>query len=303
MPSSPLAHWQHQASAILSGLLGDWLASRGNPLAIDMQLYRHGRPLVLDELIQDGQAPRRSLVILVHGLTELESIWDFPGQPGTNYATALCEGLGAEPLSLRYNTGRAIPDNGRALAQQLDALVAAWPVPVENLLLIGHSMGGLLIRSACHYGEAAGYDWIRAVDSCVYLGSPHDGAWLARLAQGGAGVLQALPRDYLKAIGDVIDLRSVGIRNLNRGQITDQPEEQPPLLATARHYAICGLLGRHRANPANWLFGDALVHEDSARGHHQPGWQLTDQATLAGIDHIRLAHHPAVLAQLEDWLR
>ncbi|TBW56519.1 hypothetical protein EZI54_08995 [Marinobacter halodurans] len=300
---SPLAHWQHQASAILSGLLGDWLARRGNPLAVDMQFYRHGQPLAPAAPTLDSQPPRRSLILLIHGLTELESIWDFPGQRGTNYATALCEGLGGEPLSLRYNTGCAIPDNGRALARQLDALVAAWPVPVENLVLIGHSMGGLLIRSACHYGEAAGHDWIRAVDSCVYLGSPHDGAWLARLAQGGAGVLQALPRDYLKAIGDVIDLRSVGIRNLNQGQITDRPGEQPPLLATARHYAICGLLGKARANPANWLFGDALVHEDSARGKRQRSWQLTDQATFAGVDHIRLAHHPAVLEQLEDWLQ
>lgn len=298
---TPLAHWQNQASAILSGFIGDWLEARQNPLAINMGLHHAGRPLDLD-MAAAIENPKRSLIVLIHGLTELETIWDFPGQSGHNYATALCERLGATPLTLRYNSGRAIYENGRELSTLLEHLVEAWPVPVENLFLLGHSMGGLLIRSACHYGQAETCSWTQQLDSCVYLGSPHDGSWLARLAQGTTGLMQQMPRDYLRAVADLINLRSAGIRNLNQGTVLEA-EGTTPLLPGVRHFAVSGLLGRQRQHPVNRLIGDALVHEASACGRGQTGWQLDGEAVFAGIDHIRLAHHPDVLDKLEEWLR
>ncbi len=55
------------------------------------------------------------------------------------------------------NTGLHISDNGRRLAELLDRLDGCWPVPVEEILLVGHSMGGLINRSACHYGMEDGH--------------------------------------------------------------------------------------------------------------------------------------------------
>ncbi|BES73797.1 hypothetical protein RE428_48150 [Marinobacter nanhaiticus D15-8W] len=298
---TPLAHWQHQASAIVSGFLGDWLESRRNPLAVTMQMQQAGQTLHLDATPAIDN-PKRTLIILVHGLTEMETIWDFPGRPGYNYATALSERLGATALTVRYNSGRAIHQNGRDFSLMIEQLVAAWPVPVENLFLLGHSMGGLLIRSACHYGQDASHTWIDHLDSCVYLGSPHDGSWLARLAQGTTGLMQQMPRDYLRAAADLVNLRSVGIRNLNQGVILEE-DDTAPLLPEVRHFAVCGLIGRRRAHLVNRLVGDALVHEDSACGRGQTGWTLDGEVVFAGIDHIRLAHHPQVLAQLEEWLQ
>ncbi|WP_148864701.1 esterase/lipase family protein [Marinobacter fonticola] len=304
MPPTSLSHWQNQASALLSGFLGDWLEARANPLAVPMQLFNHDRALSLDTLATEaGAEHRRTLIILIHGLTELETIWDFPGQPGYNYATALSEPLGATALTLRYNSGRAIYQNGRDLSEMLEQLVGAWPVPVENLVLVGHSMGGLLIRSACHYGAENACGWTERLDSCIYLGSPHDGSWLARLAHGTTDLMQQLPRDYLKAVADLINLRSVGIRNLNQGVVTEGDNETAPLMAGVRHFAVSGLLGRQRNHPVNALIGDALVHEGSACGQGQDDWCLDGTATFPGIHHIRLAHHPRVLAQLEEWLQ
>ncbi len=300
MPLRQTTVWQDQAAAIASGFLGDWLQARANPLAIEMQLRLQGR--VLDPLSPELDRPRRTLVLLVHGLTELETIWDYPGKAGQNYGTELAEQLGATALCLRYNTGRPIHDNGEDLARLLETLVAHWPVPVENLVLLGHSMGGLVIRSACHAGTESGQGWPSLVDSCVYLGSPHEGSWLARAAHGTAALMHRMPRDYLKVIGEVLDVRSAGIRNLSRGEILAQAGPMPDLLPNARHYAISGLLMRTPENAVNRLFGDALVQEDSARGAHQPGWQLTDYACFPGIDHIRLTHHPRVAQQLREWL-
>lgn len=296
----PILPWQDQAAAIASGFLGDWLQDRSNPLAIDMQLRAGGQ--VLDPAAPELEQPRRTLVLLVHGLTELETIWDYPGRPGHNYGTELAQALGANALCLRYNSGRPIHDNGEDLAQLLETLVSHWPVPVENLLLIGHSMGGLVIRSACHAATGSGQDWPALVESCVYLGSPHEGSWLARAAQGTAALMHRMPRDYLKVIGEVIDVRSAGIRDLSRGEILARPGPAPDLLPNARHYAISGLLTRERETTVNRLFGDALVQEDSARGANHVGWRLTDYACFPGIGHIRLTHHPKVAQQLREWL-
>ncbi|MEX0603241.1 MAG: hypothetical protein WD623_00130 [Marinobacter sp.] len=299
-PHISSATWQDHTSAILSGFLGDWLEHRANPLAVDLQIRHQSLPLCLAHPQVDG--PERTLIVMVHGLTELESIWDYPGKPGINYGTQLADMLDATPLCLRYNSGRAIYRNGEALSEALDTLVTHWPVPVEKLILVGHSMGGLLIRSACHAGTRAERGWTALVDSCVYLGSPHEGSWLAKAAHSAAGLMNRQSRDYLKAVGDVLDLRSEGIRNLSRGEVLSDQQDMPPLLPGARHFAISGLLANHPNHPVNKLFGDALVLDTSARGTHQPGWQLTATACFPGLDHIRLTHHDKVYQQLKEWL-
>lgn len=297
----PVVNWQHRVSSIVSGFVGDWLEQHRNPLAVPMQFLHGGAPISAD--LPRVAEPGSNLVVLIHGLMELETIWDLPSSPGENYGVRLAEGL-KQPtttLCLRYNSGRPIYRNGEALAQQLERLVSRWPVPVQRLILIGHSMGGLLIRSATHYALTADHRWLQALQDCVYIGSPHDGSWLAKGAKATAGLLNALPRDYLRVVGEVIDLRSAGIRNLTRGDVLAGEGELAALVPDARHYVVCGLLGGRR-NPINALFGDALVHEASARGHRQQGWTLAGSATFAGIDHVRLAHHPEVADQLREWM-
>ncbi len=293
--------WQRHASAILSGFLGDWLEERNNPLALPMDIF-HG-PTPLDCRAPRLDEPGSTLCLSIHGLMELESVWTFPGQSDVSYG-ALLSGTSGDvtPLTLRYNTGRPISRNGEDLADLLETLVAAWPVPVERVILMGHSMGGLLIRSACHHGQAQNHRWLANLTDCVYLGSPHDGSWLAKGAKATADLLNRAPRDYLRVVGEVIDVRSEGIRNLSRGEVVSANQAEPPLVPGARHFVVCGLLARSRTHPVNALFGDALVHESSARGQERTGWELAGVATFPGVDHIRLAHHPDVARQLAEWL-
>src|SRR4029079_17702299 len=107
------------------------------------------------------------VVVFLHGLFETEYAW------GRNsYGARLQRDLGVTPVYVRFNTGRHISENGRALAELLDALVADWPVEGEQIALVGHSLGGLVARSACHHGG----DWTPLVRHTVSLGSPHTGA-------------------------------------------------------------------------------------------------------------------------------
>ncbi|MBW0147841.1 esterase/lipase family protein [Marinobacter arenosus] len=302
MPSAQMPQWQRHTSAIASGFLGDWLESRRNPLAVPLTLLHKGSEL--DPANPRVDQPAGTLCLSIHGLMELETVWQLPGDSAGSYGASLSAGIpgGVADLRLRYNTGRPIYRNGRDLAELLEQVVSAWPVPVTRLILLGHSMGGLVIRSACQSGQEAGHRWLEALSDCVYIGSPHDGSWLAKGARSVAGVFNDMPRDYLKVIGEVIDLRSSGIRNLSRGDILEPGAGDALLLPGTRHYVVCGLLSRSRKHPVNAWFGDALVHEASAQGREQSGWQLAGMATFPGIDHIRLAHHPAVATQLQEWL-
>ncbi|MFV8569715.1 esterase/lipase family protein [Marinobacter sp. SBS5] len=292
---------QQHISAIASGFLGDWLEARGNGLAVPMTLFAGGK--VLNAGHPELAEPGSTLCLSLHGLMELESVWDFPGRDEEHYGSELAQTLGdTTALKLRFNSGRPIYRNGQDLADLIERLVVNWPVPVKRLILLGHSMGGLLIRSACYYGSTKGHSWAGKLLDCVYIGSPHDGSWLAIGAHKAAGKLNKVPRDYVKVVGEVIDLRSEGIRNLSRGEVFEPGTDEKPLLPGARHFAVSGLLMKGERHPVNAWFGDALVHRSSAHGVRRKGWELTAKANFPGVDHVRLAHHPLVSKQLQEWL-
>ena len=123
------------------------------------------------------------LAVFVHGLGETDDSWRRRGDSAP-YGDRLRAEFGYTPVYVRYNTGRHVSDSGHDLAELLGALEMAWPEPVQEILLAGHSMGGLVIRSACHYGRESSAGWVERVRHVFYLGSPHLGAPLARAAGG-----------------------------------------------------------------------------------------------------------------------
>ena len=151
--SAPWPAWGDTAASFLNGCFGDYLSDRDNGLAIDMAFYRNNLPLKLspEALNAACPSPTGKLCVLVHGLCCHEGAWGFPGDHARSYGSALQHDLGYTPFSLRYNTGLPIAYNGQTLDTLLERLLAAYPVPVDDLVLIGHSMGGLVLRAACHY--------------------------------------------------------------------------------------------------------------------------------------------------------
>ena len=100
--------------------------------------------------VEGAETPR--LAVFVHGLFETEHAWRYGGGP--RYGDRL---PGWTPVYVRYNSGRHISENGRSLAERARR-ARARSDEVEEIALVGHSMGGLVARSACH----AGGDWTRA---------------------------------------------------------------------------------------------------------------------------------------------
>jgi hypothetical protein len=287
-------------SRAVIGLIGDRLARERPTLAWPMSLRRGGADVSLDSTSLAAAYPDAGadLVVFLPGLCEDETAWDrHADRQGTTYPVALAA-AGWSPLMVRVNTGLAVQDNGALLAALIADVVDAWPVAVGRIALVGHSMGGLVARVACALDAAGPGRWSPLVTDVVTLGTPHLGAPLAGWARHGAAGLARLPET--SAFGRIIDQRSVGILDLERGLDLDTA----PALPHARMRLVSGSLGGGGA-PVGWLatraLGDLLVRQASATGGGRlfPG---ADLLHVPGADHFGLLNHPDVRRALLDWL-
>ena len=280
LPERPVAP---AVLGVLNGLSGDALAREGSELAIPMTLT-----------VEGPETPR--LAVFIHGLFESEQAWRYGGGP--RYGDRL---PGWTPAYVRYNSGRHISDNGRTLARELDALLARRDV--EEVALVGHSMGGLVARSACH----AGGDWTDRVTHVVSLGSPHRGAPLEAAVNYAAAALGVMPES--RPFAGFLRRRSAGIRDMRRGSLVDEdwrgrdPDalraaaaREVPLLDGARHCFVAATITRDPRHPVARLIGDWLVLERSASHRAQ------EALHVGSTHHLALLNHPAVYARLSEWL-
>jgi hypothetical protein len=292
--------------AALNGVFGDHLEATGNPLAIRMSPIRDGQPIDTTPAGLALAYPDASghIVVLVHGLCLAESAWSRNGCP--DIGARLREALGLTPVYLRYNSGRHISINGQELATVLDRLCAAWPAPVESLSLLGHSMGGLVIRSACWYGNEARLPWIRSLRRVVCLGTPHHGSSVERAGHALDRTLRGIPYVEPLSFGR---RRSAGIKDLRHGNLLDEdwqahgPDQSSsdqrrtvPLLAGVDHFFAAASVGRHPLDPKGHLFGDWLVHAGSAVGIHADA----RKKLTVPPDHCRIFHEKSHLDLLSD---
>jgi pimeloyl-ACP methyl ester carboxylesterase len=301
---SPLA--RDTFVSAINGVYGDHLLQTGNPLAIDMGLRYQGlpvdteRPDMLPETV--GRAVLTGkLMVFVHGLCLNDNHWTRDGQ---NHADALAIKLGFTPLYLRYNTGLPITENGRNLAILLESLLYKWPHPVSELVMIGHSMGGLVARSACHHGGEAGHGWQQQLRRLVTIGSPHHGAPLERGGNWLDIVMDLSP--YAAPFTRIAKKRSAGINDLRYGSITGVPREFVPLPAGVDCYAIAATLAKKRSRVGDVLIGDGLVPVNSALGKcKDPARTLLIPESRQWIGyetgHMALLGSPEVYKQLHDW--
>ena len=300
---------------VVNGFWGDQLDRLHPDLAITMSLRSGGDDIALEREVLKATYPAggRRLAIFVHGLCETEDSWGRPAKdddtPGT-YGDRLRRQLGYAPLFVRYNSGLPTPENGEQLAVLVQGLVEAWPDRVDEIALIGHSMGGLLIRCAIDIAKARDMRWQRMLRHCVYLGTPHDGAPLAQGVASLSRVLRRFPETA--AIADILDVRSAGIRDLETGYTAADLEEEAlrPMatrtVGNVRHHAVGATLGPSSNHPLSRALGDLLVTPDSAVGRGRNGLALRieepDRRELVGLSHFQLLDHPAVADALHEWL-
>jgi pimeloyl-ACP methyl ester carboxylesterase len=303
--------------AIMNGVIGDYLVETENPLAIPMRFRQQGETLRLSKegLNVSDTVINGKLLLMVHGLCMNDLQWQ---QKGQEHGTALAKELGLTPVYLHYNTGLHISANGQQFSQLLEDLVQTWPVPVESITIVAHSMGGLVTRSAFHYGKESNKTWTQYLHKIVFLGTPHHGAPLERIGNYVDRLLEAIP--YVQPLARLGKMRSAGITDLRFGNLleTDWQDRDRfqksadertavPLPENVSCYAIAASIAPPESNLKSRLLGDGMVRTPSALGQHQqPDKNLNfpseNTLTVYETSHMDLLSSAVVYEQMKAWL-
>lgn len=310
------------ALGALNGFWGDRLAVQRPALATEMKVRMHGGALrrVPANVVHDlGDTATSRVVIFVHGLCETDLSWSFRaertwGHRTVTYGSLLRDEHGWTPLYVDFNSGLHISANGWELAEQIDEFVRLWPVPVTEITIVGHSMGGLVARSAAHQGAAAGMAWVTLLRHVVGLGAPHLGAPLERAVNKGTRSMAKLPET--RPFATWLNRRSVGIKDLRHGALVEDdwrdidPEDcadhctEVAFLADIAYYSVSATLSRTPAGRLPFL-GDLLVDHASATGRG-PRRTLTFDVErtlhLGGKHHFHLLGDKVIYEHLRSWL-
>jgi pimeloyl-ACP methyl ester carboxylesterase len=287
-------------NSAVNGLIGDRLVRERPRLAIPMNVRAGGRDVLPEPEALAAAFPEAGdrLVVFLHGLCENESYWNRGrDQLGTTYGEMLAA-EGWTPLFLRANTGLGLRENGVALTALLQEVVDAWPVDVRRIALVGHSMGGLIMRAAGAVATEVERPWTDLVSDVVTLGSPHLGAPIARGVGEGSRGLGRMPETA--AFGRILDWRSVGVHDLVAGLAEDVPP-----LPRARYRLVAATVTVSPRHPVGHVVGDLLVRVESARGRDRRGADLFPGAEFLHVgrtDHFGLLNHPEVHNALRRWL-
>jgi pimeloyl-ACP methyl ester carboxylesterase len=332
--------WGRLGRSVLNGVIGDYLEKQNNPLAIKMGFYNNFKPLTLDEnLAHQLDFPcTNKIVVLVHGLTNLETIWDFErpdvastiakpalrldeyvdtyidsyfdysgGRSRENYGSKLQTDFGLTPFYLRYNTGLTLEKNARELSALLNKLFSVYPIEIDQLVLVGFSMGGLLTRYAQAMATQSKEvpEWRKKLSECFYIGTPHEGSPLEKFGHLAGEVLRHIPKEYVSHWADWVDIRSEGIQDLKDGlrYLNKATEAEQAVCHSftehAGHYFVSGAISK-KNNFLNKLVGDSLVRQKSANPRSAP--LNCRNAHFEGVVHMHLANSKRVYQQIKIWL-
>jgi len=305
--------------AALNGVMGDRLVADNNPFAIPMTLLYRDEALDLQTLPPLAEATGKVL-LLIHGLCMTDHQWHTERDDQVvDHGAALASALGYTPVHLRYNTGLHVSQNGRELSALLEQLVTGWPTAIEELTVVAHSMGGLLIRSAFHLAGEEALRWPDHLRNIVFLGTPHHGAPLEKAGNWVDRILAGTP--YTAPFAKLGHLRSAGITDLRYGHVLDedwqghdrfqrQPDDRRvvPLPEGVACFTVAATTATKRSTLADRLIGDGLVPLHSALGRHDdPRRSLVFPEASQRIEyrtnHLELLSNPGVTRQMLEWLR
>jgi pimeloyl-ACP methyl ester carboxylesterase len=314
--NSPSSARRDELLAVLNGVVGDHLAATDNPLAIAMSFRRDGKPVTLNRraLAAAFFPAGGRLVVLMHGLCRNDRGWH---REGHDHGASLARDLGYTPVYLRYNSGRHVSTNGREFSELMDRLIQEWPEPVEELVIVAHSMGGLVARSACHYGKLAGHEWVRHLKKMVFLGTPHHGSPFERAGHWTEILLGISP--YTAPLANLGAIRSAGITDLRFGSVLDEdwmrrrgvnahdPRRFVSLPPRVKCYAIAASSRPDPGNRKKRLAGDGLVPVTSALGQHREQALALPipkarKRVFYGLKHLDLLGSREVYGQIRLWL-
>jgi pimeloyl-ACP methyl ester carboxylesterase len=302
---------QEAILSALNGVIGDHLEKTNNALAIRMKLRQGGKPI--DKSIWQNEKSSKFL-LMIHGSCMNDLQWN---RKNHNHGTALASEFGYQPIYLHYNSGKHISENGGELSVLLESFFEI--MSNENqLIILAHSMGGLVARSAFYYAKQRKFDWPRRLKKIIFLGTPHHGAPLEQTGNWVDNMLESNP--FSAPISSVGKIRSAGITDLRYGNILDNDwnkrdrfdpvgdQRAPvPLPDNIECYTLAATIAGKPNKIGDDIVGDGLVPLYSALGKHsKPEFHLKfkaeNQQIVRNLKHLDLLNNTEVYNKLKTWL-
>jgi triacylglycerol lipase len=313
------------AESALNALYGDYLEKKQNDLDLGMSFRHLGHilPLTPESLKKNFPDGSAKICVFVHGLGCTEWTWcisaqRFYGDPAANFGELLKKDLGLTPLFVRYNTGRHVSENGRRLSDLLTQLVDAYPLNIEEIVLVGHSMGGLVSRSAAQYGRQENAPWVDRLRHIFCIASPNLGAPLEKATNMLSSLLRNINTVGTQVPARILNSRSSGIKDLRFGYTLDDEwgDKDPdafmndnrdtmPFVDGVKYCFVAATITSDPDHPLGVLLGDLLVRVPSASGHSsQPERRIPFNSGFVfnGMNHMHLANHPEVYTVIRQIL-
>ena len=265
--------------SVLNGVIGDYLEEKENPLKITMQFRYQSKTLAIDPKSIKAAYPKVNgkILLMIHGSCMNDLQWT---RKDHNHGKIIATELNKTPIYLKYNSGLHISSNGKNLNNLLEELVKNWPVPIEELVIIAHSMGGLVSRSALYYGEQNQKKWTQHVKKIVFLGTPHHGSYVERTGNYLDLILESI--HYAKPFARLGKIRSAGVTDLRYGNLIDEDWKDDhrfeikndkrrniQLSKQIEFYTIAAVIGNEKTSLSTQILGDTLVDVKSALGQHK----------------------------------
>ena len=308
---------KEQLIAILNGIVGDYLVENSNPLATEMEVFYQGKALDLGDTSDLNFDPivNGKILLMVHGLCMDYGCWT---RKEHNHGELIAAELGSTPLYLNYNSGLHISANGKKLNSLLEKIIESWPVPIQEITILAHSMGGLLMRSAMHYATEEENNWQNLLEKIVFIGTPHHGSPVERIGNYTHHLLNSI--HYTKPFGKLARLRSAGISDLRHGNLRDEDWEhadrfkhhkdqrlQSNNQKVENFYCIAASLAKDGDELTSSKAGDGLVLPKSAFGENDDskkdlGILDSNKSHFSATGHFDLLSSKEVYRQIRLWL-
>lgn len=279
--------------AFANAVWGDEMERQRSAMAIEMAVRdRFGTaiPLDPDSLSMAFPTASNRILLLLHGLGQTER--RFLSRNGSRGLADALESSSWTPVPVRYNSGLAVPVNGRDLAELLGELIDHWPVPVTEVAFVGYSMGGLVARAAIDSGRAEDDRWTTAVRHVVTIAAPHSGSPIEKAVEMASRSLMVAPQT--RPLGGFLAQRSAGIRDLHSGV------DLPPSFDGVEHHVVAAVMTSDADSRLGALVGDLVVRPSSAIGRLT--LSADSHAVIGGRRHYDILDDPSIADRVLGWI-